>query len=83
MSKGYFIELGTCHRFNPPMGGAGGSQQVFPVFLRMGRAFLPNKLFSCNLILGTSVHEKTCQIGPTTLALKLDEGGGCLVSSRR
>ena len=66
------------------MGGGGGihprPQQVFQVFLRMGRAFIANKIFSCNLILGTSVHQKTCQIGSTILALKLDERGGCLVS---
>ena len=47
----------------------------------MGRAFIPNKIFSCSLILGTSVHEKTWQIGPTVLPLKLDEGG-VLISSR-
>ena len=52
-------------------------------FLANGKSFIPNKIFSCSLILGTSVHEKTCQIGPTVLALKLDEGGGCLVPSRR
>ena len=39
----------------------------------MGRAFIPNKIFSCSLILGTSVHEKTWQIGPTVLPLKLDD----------
>ena len=48
--------------------------QVFPLFLRMGRAFVPNKIFSCSLILGSSVHGKTWQIGPTVLPLKLDEG---------
>ena len=47
----------------------------------MGRAFTPNKIISCSLILGTSVHEKNFQIGPAVLALKLDEqraleGGG-------
>ena len=46
----------------------------------MRKAFIPNKIFSCSLILGTSVHEKIFQIGPTVLALKLDEervlGGG-------
>ena len=47
----------------------------------MGRAFIPNKIFSCSLILETSVHEKTWQIGPTVLPLKLDEGG-VLISSR-
>ena len=30
--------------------------------------------FSCSLVLGTSVHEKIFQIGPTVLALKLDKG---------
>ena len=56
-------------------------KQVFPLFLRMVRVFIPNKIFSCSLILGTSVHERTWQIGPTVLPLKLDEGG-CLISSR-
>ena len=45
----------------------------------MGRAFIPNKIFSGSLILGTD--EKTWQIGPTVLPLKLDERG-CLISSR-
>ena len=72
--------LRTNH-FNPLVAGAGGGEAVdatlnrfFKFFLRMGRAFTPDKIFSCNLILGTSVHEKIFQIGPTVLALKLDEG---------
>ena len=48
--------------------------RFFKFFLRMGRAFIPNKISSCSLILRTSVHEKKFQIGPTVLALKLDEG---------
>ena len=48
----------------------------------MVRAFIVNKIFSCSLILGASVHEKTWQFGPTVLPLKLDEGGGELISSR-
>ena len=56
-----------CHPPPPP-------QYVFPVFLLgMGRDFIPNKIFSCGLILGTFVHEKIFQIGPTVLALKLDK----------
>ena len=48
-------------------GGGGGlnSQQVSPVFLGIGKAFIPNKIFSCSLILGTYVLEKNLQIGPT------------------
>ena len=40
--------------------GDGGchSQQFLLVFLGNGKAFIPNKIFSCSLILGTSVHEK-------------------------
>ena len=49
-------------------------QQIFPVFLGMGRAFIPNKFFSCRIILETSVHEKDSQIGPTVLAVQLDKG---------
>ena len=59
-------------------GGGGGMdatpQQVFQFFLRMGRAFIPNKIFSFSLILEIFVHENKFQIGPTVLALKLDEG---------
>ena len=43
-------------------------------FLGIGRAFIPNKIFSCSLILGTSVHEKTFQMG--------GGGGGGLVVDR-
>ena len=54
--------------------------KFFKFFFRMGRTFIPNKIFSCSLILGTSVHEKIFQIGPTVLVLKLNErrvlGGG-------
>ena len=45
-------------------------------FLRMRRAFTPNKIFSCSLILGTFVHEKIFQIGLNVSGLKLDAGGG-------
>ena len=45
------------------------------VFEATAKNFIPNKIFSCSLIIGTSVHEKTWQIGPTVLPLKLDEGG--------
>ena len=41
----------------------------------MGKTFISNKIFSCSLILGASVHQKIFQIGPTVLALKLDKGG--------
>ena len=47
--------------------------RVFQFFLRMERAFIPNKIVSYSLIIGTSVHEKMFQMGPTGLALKLDE----------
>ena len=40
----------------------------------MGKTFISNKIFSCSLILGASVHQKIFQIGPTVLALKLDKG---------
>ena len=49
-------------------------QQVFPVFSEMGRDLFANKIFTCRLILGTSVHGKLFQIGPTVLALKLHKG---------
>ena len=49
-------------------------KRVFQFFLRMARAFIPNKIFSCSLTLGTSVYEKNFQIGNTVLDLKLDEG---------
>ena len=39
----------------------------------MERTFIGNKIFSCRLILGASVHQKIVQIGPTILALKLDK----------
>ena len=58
------------NNLNPLMtkegGGGGGGchpQQVFLVFSRMGRAFISNKIFSCNLILETSFHQKIFQIG--------------------
>ena len=59
--------------------GGGGGRRSTPnrflqFFLGIGEAFIPNKIFSCSLILGTYVHEKTLQIGPTVLALNLDEG---------
>ena len=59
-------------------GGEGGCypvQQVFPIFLRNGKSFFSNYIFSRSLILGTSVNEKKVQIGPTVMALKLDERG--------
>ena len=52
------------------------SQQVFPVFLGNGKSFISNKIFSCSLILGASVHQKNVQIRPTVLTLKLDKGMG-------
>ena len=48
--------------------------RFFQLFLGMGRAFIPNKIFSCSLIPGTTVYEKIFQIGPTVLALKIDKG---------
>ena len=65
-------------------GGCHPPNRFFKFFLRMERAFTPNNIFSCSLILGTSVHEKMLQIGPTVLALKLDNGrmlGGTTPSS--
>ena len=59
---------------NPPMATGGGEDAGFQFFPRMGRPFFANQIFSCRLILGTSVHEKIFQIGPTVLALKLDKG---------
>ena len=56
------------------MAGGGHPHRFLKFFLRMGRAFSPNKIFSCSLILGTSAHEKNCQIGPTVLVPKFDEG---------
>ena len=38
------------------------------------KSFVPKKIFGCSLILDTSVHENIFHIGPTVLALKLDEG---------
>ena len=38
------------------------------------KSFNPKKIVSCSLILETSVHENIFHIGPTVLALKLDEG---------
>ena len=62
---------------NTPMAGGGGGGEgggmVFQFFLGMGRAFIPNKTFSCSLILGAFVHENLFQIGPTVLVLKLDK----------
>ena len=60
---------------NPPMARGGcHPQQVFHIFLKNGKNFFANSTFRCRLILGTSVHEKVFQIGPTVLALKLDKG---------
>ena len=52
----------------------GVANMFFQFFSGMGGAFISNKIFSCSLILGSSVHQKICQIGPTILALKLDTG---------
>ena len=41
-------------------------------------------MFSCRLILGTSVHERIFQVGPTVLALKLGKErllGGVLATT--
>ena len=38
----------------------------------MGKVFIPNKIFSCCLILETSVHEKTFQIRPTDEDLQIE-----------
>ena len=48
-------------------------QQVFFSF-SWEREELLNKIFSCGLVLGTSVHENNFQIGTTVLAQKLDKG---------
>ena len=48
--------------------------RFFPVFLGNRKSFNAKQNFSCSLILGTYVHEKIFQIGPTILALKSDKG---------
>ena len=60
-------------------GGGGGldatpSQQVFLIFLEMGRAFLQTKFLPVGSSLGLLSMKKYFQIGPTVLALKLDKG---------
>ena len=58
--------------------GGGGvdatPNKFFQYFSEMERAFFAKLNFICRHILGTSVHEKNSQIGPTVLALKLDKG---------
>ena len=73
LMKSTFIQL----TLKWPRGLGGGchpQQFFFQFFSRMGRAFIPNKIFSCRLVSGTSFHQKLCQIGSTVLALKLDKG---------
>ena len=74
------FENGQTHYQNVPMAKGGWHpppppppNKFFQFLLRMRRAFIPNKIFSCRLILGTFVHGKTFQIESTILALKLDE----------
>ena len=75
------------HILNPPMakrergggGGGGGAgchplRQVFPIFLGNEKSIFANKIFSCRLVIVTSVHDKIFQIRPAILALKLDQG---------
>ena len=57
-------EGGGCHPPPPP------PNRFFQFFSGMERAFLQAKF----LAVGSSVHEKIFQIGPTFLALKLDKG---------
>ena len=54
----------------PPTGFSNFSQKCEELFA--------NSIFTCRLILGTSVHEKNFQIGPTVLALKLERKGRVL-----
>ena len=53
--------------------GGGGEGGRFPVFLGNEKNFYCDRIFSCSLILGTSVHEKILQIRPTILPLKLNK----------
>ena len=57
---------------HPPTGFSNFSQKWEELFCKLN--------FTCRLVFGTSVHEKSFQIGPTVLALKLDKervlGGG-------
>ena len=64
------------------MAGRGGGGEWTPppnrflkFFLKWEKLLFQTKFFAVrSLILGTSVHEKIFQTGPTVLALKLDEG---------
>ena len=60
-------------------GGGGGGVDATPAtdfsnFSQEWEELFANQIFSSSLILGTSFHKKIVQIGPTVLALKLDEG---------
>ena len=55
-------------------GGGGGGVDVTPTGFPSFSREWEKLIFSCKLILGTSVHEKIFQIGSTVLDLKLDKG---------